>query len=257
MESANFGTATKRQRWALFCLTKKDYREVCISKEEASEMISQYNKGEKRQESHEKSQNKEQKAHKYNEVSSEELREEFTKIWGNNTKMVEHCVKSHSTSIRLSNGKVICFDRPRIETDFWVGYSDCGQGITYEEANNKIDCIRTNIEEYFFKENMDKYTVLLKKCNDKNYRVYTAKQYDGEEESNFVCFYLLDTEYSGEFERLRRWSKDFQEVTDSEDINLIKWAIQEDANKFKKRLNAYIKRFGTSKLHCSRYWVDR
>ena len=74
IESANFGTATKRQRWALFCLTKKDYREVCISKEEASTMISQYNKGGKRQESHEKCQNNEQKAHKYNEVSSEELR---------------------------------------------------------------------------------------------------------------------------------------------------------------------------------------
>ena len=31
--------ATKRQRWALWCLTKKDYRDVEISKEEASKLI--------------------------------------------------------------------------------------------------------------------------------------------------------------------------------------------------------------------------
>ena len=35
----NFGTATKRQRWALWILTKLDYREKELSKEEASAMI--------------------------------------------------------------------------------------------------------------------------------------------------------------------------------------------------------------------------
>ena len=35
----NFGTATKRQRWALFCLSHLDYREKELSKEEAAAMI--------------------------------------------------------------------------------------------------------------------------------------------------------------------------------------------------------------------------
>lgn len=39
MEQTNFGTATKRQRWALWCLSKIDYREKELSKEEASAMI--------------------------------------------------------------------------------------------------------------------------------------------------------------------------------------------------------------------------
>jgi len=34
-------TATNRQRYALFCITKKDYRTVVISKEEASKLISE------------------------------------------------------------------------------------------------------------------------------------------------------------------------------------------------------------------------
>ena len=32
-------TATPRQRWALFCITKKDYRNEILSKEEAAKMI--------------------------------------------------------------------------------------------------------------------------------------------------------------------------------------------------------------------------
>ena len=38
MES-KYGTATARQRWALYCITKKDYRETMLSKEEAAELI--------------------------------------------------------------------------------------------------------------------------------------------------------------------------------------------------------------------------
>ena len=32
-------TATARQRWALYCITKKDYRNVELSKEEAAKLI--------------------------------------------------------------------------------------------------------------------------------------------------------------------------------------------------------------------------
>ena len=32
-------TATPRQRWALFCITKKDYRNEILSKEEAARLI--------------------------------------------------------------------------------------------------------------------------------------------------------------------------------------------------------------------------
>ncbi len=35
--------ATKRQRWALFCITKKDYRNADVSFEEASRIISEAN----------------------------------------------------------------------------------------------------------------------------------------------------------------------------------------------------------------------
>ena len=38
MES-KYGTATARQRWAMYCITKKVYRETMLSKEEAAELI--------------------------------------------------------------------------------------------------------------------------------------------------------------------------------------------------------------------------
>ena len=37
MEQNN--TATARQRWALYCITKKDYRNEILSKEEAAKLI--------------------------------------------------------------------------------------------------------------------------------------------------------------------------------------------------------------------------
>ena len=37
MEQNN--TATSRQRWALYCITKKDYRNEILSKEEAAHLI--------------------------------------------------------------------------------------------------------------------------------------------------------------------------------------------------------------------------
>lgn len=46
VSSSGDNSATPRQRWALYCTTKQDYREVVISKEEASEILGRYlNKG--------------------------------------------------------------------------------------------------------------------------------------------------------------------------------------------------------------------
>ena len=39
MENNLYGTATARQRWALYCITKKDYRKTMLSKEDAAELI--------------------------------------------------------------------------------------------------------------------------------------------------------------------------------------------------------------------------
>ena len=129
----NFGTATYKQRWALFCLTKKDYRQVNISKEDASELIAKYKESKGGDLKPKTSQNKADNTQKYVEVSTEDLRAEFAKIWSKDTRMVEWCIKNHSTNIRLSNGKIICFDKPTIQTDFWVGYGH-GACREYEEA---------------------------------------------------------------------------------------------------------------------------
>ena len=38
-KTTDFGTATKRQRWALYCLTKQDFRTKVLDKEVASNLI--------------------------------------------------------------------------------------------------------------------------------------------------------------------------------------------------------------------------
>ena len=257
MENMDFGSATPKQRWALFCLTKKDYRNVVISKEEASEIISNYKQGKNAKNKGENKANKQGKECKYKELSSEELRGEFAKVWGNDAKMVEHCVKHYTTNVRLSNGAIIGFDKKRIETEFWVGYSDCGQGLSYDEANRRIEDIRSNILQHFMQNNMDYHKRLLKKCEDNRNSIWICDRYDAKTGHNFVNFYFFESEFGWEFERMKHFAKNFYKLENSDDIALIKWAIQKDAQKFEKRLNAYIKRFGTSKLRCSSYWIDR
>lgn len=39
MKNNDYGTATKRQRWAIFTLSHQDYREKYLSKESASDLI--------------------------------------------------------------------------------------------------------------------------------------------------------------------------------------------------------------------------
>lgn len=257
MGNTDFGSATPRQRWALYCITKKDYREVCISKEEASEMIANYKSGKDTQNKGENKANKAQKVCKYRELSKEELREEFLRVWGKDVKMVEWSVKNHPTSIRLSSGKVIVFDKKYIETEFWIGYSDCGQGRTYDEANRQQEGICANMEKYFIAKNMQEVKSLLEKAKNPEYSIYICDQYDRKDGHNFVNFYLFDREWGDSFERTQRFSKNFHKVENSEDIALIRWAIEQDAQKFEKRLKTYLKRFGTKKLRCSTYWLDR
>jgi hypothetical protein len=193
---------------------------------------------------------------RFQEATQDELKAEFAKVWKKDTKMIDYSLKSHSVGIKLSNGKFITFDKPYIDTEFWIGESDCGQGLSHDEAQNVVSNIKSNFEKYFLDKNMSSINNLLKKANDETYNFYTVRQYD-EIDNNFVCFYLLNSECGYEYNRLRKFGKDFQKVTNEDDIALIKWAIQLQATRFEKRLHTYLKRYGTSKLRCSTYWVDR
>ena len=150
----NFGTATPRQRYALFCITKKDYRKVELSKEYASKMIADLQTEQK--------ENGSQKVRKQTVktveifMDKDQMREEFLQVWGKDAKMVEWSVKNHS-GFKLLEGKVIMLDKPNIETHFCFGWSTCGQGPEWEEACKTHDNFWNNQAEWFATENIQKF----------------------------------------------------------------------------------------------------
>lgn len=134
METNNFGTATKRQRWALFCLEKKDYREVCISKEEASERIAQLKKEAV----------KKTKAEKTITDTYTELRDYLYEHWDEVMKSAMPSMNEKSVVETEWNGQTQRY-----------GFIGVGCGITYlthRKGNKKAEAIKEAANKIHYKE---------------------------------------------------------------------------------------------------------
>lgn len=145
-------TATPRQRWALFCITKKDYRNEILSKEEAARLIKELGNPDYKKKS--------------NKTLSQELlgylKEHFDEIFA-------RAVKSLSAKSILEDDDHVPEDKKRR----WamIGF---GSGFTYfkycknnkqaEEINNAAKKFRLNeIEKMFLK----KFTATERKYYEK------------------------------------------------------------------------------------------
>lgn len=177
------------------------------------------------------------------------LKEEFAKIWENDKGMQNYYLKNTSNCVLTSFGGLVTFDKPKIETRFCFGYSDCGQGQTYNDAQKESENFG---EEQFLKENLAdmKHALdLFEGKKETNYRgkkeLYFTKKYM-ESEIYRICFLV---EYDAEKDSgLRKATdEDFQKC----------YAVQkEEYEKFEKRLKSYLKRYGTKKLTTWTYWMD-
>lgn len=195
----------------------------------------------------------------------EEYIQEMAKAWPKNKGMLDYYRKEWSGGVRLQNGGILCFEKPRIKTEFCFGYSSCGQGSEYDEAQK--ECRAASSENYFLHENLDdmdeEIRALELNCRypDGEY----GSRYDGKE------WYLIRASYSGEVapmnvykhQALRHW--DIEEHPDwykgaekmsEEDRLTILAGLKREREKFDKRLKTYLKRYGTSKLRTWTYWLD-
>lgn len=134
-------TATARQRWALYCITKKDYRDVVISKEEAARLIKELGDPNYKKASKTKSLAKQLEDY---------LVEHFDEIW-----------KACGESLKLKS--IVQEDKPESENPRRYAFIGFGCGITYftyrknnkkaeEIANAGNDLIYGKIEEMFLKK---------------------------------------------------------------------------------------------------------
>ena len=187
-------------------------------------------------------------------------------------KWAKYYDKEYSAVIKLGN-YYFPIRKPEIKKDFCFG---CGQnGVsTQEEWENAFkmqDYANSNVN-YFLNENLGsmneeikmlelyldanmdvmEFHKLLEENNIHCYRYGKYYIYSSSYVNNYQVDYTIYDEYRDEL-RLKKWL--IREAT-KEDITNILNALKAEKEKFVKRLNTYLKRYGLSKLHTWTYLVD-
>ena len=178
-------------------------------------------------------------------------------IWKNSPDMVEYERKTTQYIVELKSGDIIALDKPTIKTSFCFGYGYCG--VTTQEdmdgAYNMMHHAETE-ESYFIKENLKGLNEYIESLRDKDLFCYAYTRNGQAEDGrlkNFTIARLCDTpEYAPyRFSAL----KDVKQL-DMEDRERIAQGYEIVKAAFTKRLNAYLKRYGLSKLKTWTYLVD-
>lgn len=183
-----------------------------------------------------------------------EYRGELVKLWRTDNKMIDFCIKKISSIRKLSNGGLITWEKPEINTSFCFGYM--GQS-DYEDAQQMAEHAKKD-EDYFLSENLGIFDVTIKKIkstlkeNNEN-KLYIYKEYSRDSVNLWGFTVLSFSEFINQKER--KLYNEIQEASD-EDIRTILAVEQEERKKFEKRLKTYLKRYGLSKVKTWSYWQD-
>lgn len=184
----------------------------------------------------------------------EDYRAELVKLWRTDNKMIDFSIKKISSIKKLSNGGLIVWEKPEINTSFCFGYM--GQS-DYEDAQQMAEHAKKD-EDYFLSENLGIFDVTIKKIkstlkeNNEN-KLYIYKEYSRDSVNLWGFTVLSFSEFINQKER--KLYNEIQEASD-EDIRVILAAEQEERAKFEKRLKTYLKRYGLSKVKTWSYWQD-
>ena len=159
--------------------------------------------------------------------------------------MVDFCINDTAVVVPLHDGMITVISKPRIEKDFCFGYSDCGQGPTHKEMSEEMDGARSNLAEYFIERNLEafdrRYAELM--VDSEWNPIVLGGKYYSQSKSNLLRSITTD-------------HIENPEPTTAEDRENFRAAVKFVREGFVKRLNAYLKRYGTSKMKTWSYWID-
>lgn len=198
--------------------------------------------------------------------NKEEITAEYSKAWTSDH-MIKYCVGQLAGVAILPNGDIISIEKKRIETRFCFGES----GYDYEDAANMAHHARTS-EDYFRAENMKEFDSWVKDLEE-------ARNMNGR-------YYIIirDIHYTGQSEdcKLRGldWVRDIDlldacggsayleelpgkhidkfggRVATPEEIDIILTAYKAAREDHRKKVDAYLKRYGLSKVESWTYWRE-
>ena len=189
---------------------------------------------------------------------SEKIKRLISEYW-KSPRMYNYCVGKLSNELELENGLILKFEKPSIETHFCYGYSLSNVDTeSYDTANKNaenatkdiINFINENIEQSglqkLYKKLKKADTVYYSNCNN-NGIVSVGSLYDQNDECRFRYDYGENSEYYKRYITGKLSKSDVQKIIAK---------VAEELQKFVKRLNTYLKRYGLSKVHSWSYWRD-
>lgn len=179
-------------------------------------------------------------------IGANELRAAFTEIW--NEKMTDYEMAKTDNFVKLPSGYFLTFDKPTIKTDFCFGYDTDYSGHEVSDAYKRLDAFKRS-EKAFKRANLEGLDEDIKDAKDTNKKVFIYTKYTmgGKIADYTICDPWKDPQI---LKDTPMW-----EASEEERKSIIK-GLEIARAKFEKRLDSYLKKYGTSKLHCWTYWRD-
>lgn len=198
---------------------------------------------------------------------AEKIHKAHVSVWGNDAHMIEWLDKNIIASVELENGMILTESKRKIETEFCFGYSSCGQGPEYAEAARE-ERKASESETYFLNENLRIYTDELSKIGDPEWWPVLRPTYADKDPDNtlwtlewyrlydLINYYGYEAEQPGYRTTLEDNYRREIYIPTKDDLGRIRGMIEEAKAKHEKRCNAYLKRYGLSKIRTWTYWLD-
>lgn len=199
-------------------------------------------------------------------MTQKELKEMYmniikTEVWEDEY-MQNFAKKNCAYVVQFSNGDIADIEKPSIKKDFCFGAGSYGN-CTDEEltaAENMAELARKS-EQYFKEQNLKKIDSDIKdleKClSGYDYECYTCTHYMGQpDNSKLKGFKVVKLSYNPEFAP-GLWSacKNVKKL-EANDIQKIIDGFKEVRKAFEKRIDTYLKRYGTTKVNSWSYIRD-
>lgn len=165
-----------------------------------------------------------------------------------NERMVKHCVSEAQAIFNLRD-KIVVIEKHKVETHFCFGYSCFGRDI--EEAADMAEHAQ-NSQLYFLRKNHERagYTSEINNINDGRFIVYAMPTYYGKCDILYSVCYMRHYDYE-----IKGLPENAFVLTDDE-LTAYKKALAEAAKEHHKKLAAYLKRYGLTKVNSWTYWQD-
>ena len=200
----------------------------------------------------------------------EMIRAEFKKVWPISEKMVKFCTDKTAAFAELPGGELVTVEKQSIETRFCFGES----GYDYDDAQRAAAHARKS-ESYFKSENMKHFRELIADLQavldgSSNYVLtvsvnghYYSQSPDCRLQSiNLVSLWKVLEALGGS-----AYIEDLpgtvigsgcyaSRVATKEEVAAILEAYKKAAADHEKKVDAYLKRYGTSKVNAWTYWRD-